>query len=179
MTFTQAGKTQTFQNQRTKERENRERCSPSFEKISPFDGANHPKLLLSVLVFFLECSLFGFMAKNKRKKAILKLKKFEELRQELVLALVALIPASSTSPMQINFAYDNSGSCTSKSSHPNGRVGPNYEEFEDSEEEEDVFSSTLCKEDEANASKFIFSSMSDQFVEDCLVLHESHAQPIS
>ena len=37
----------------------------------------------------------------------------------------------------------------------------------------------MCKEDETYASKFFFSSpMSDKFAEDCLVMHESHAQPI-
>ncbi|KAJ6417073.1 hypothetical protein OIU84_002879 [Salix udensis] len=123
------------------------------------------------------------MAKNKRKKAATKLKNVEELRQELVLALKAKLPATSTSlppsPKQRISAYDSSGSCTSKSSHSNGSLGPNYKEFEDSEEEEDEFSLALCKEDEAYASKFFFSSpMSDKFANDCFVLHESHAQPI-
>ncbi|KAJ6733379.1 hypothetical protein OIU74_005185 [Salix koriyanagi] len=113
----------------------------------------------------------------------MKLKNFEELRQKLVLALKAKLSATSSSPTpypkQRNSAYDSSGSCTSKSSHFNGSLGPNYEEFEDSEEEEDGFGPALCKEVEAYTSKFFFSSpMYDKFADDCLVLHASHAQPI-
>ncbi|KAJ6423302.1 hypothetical protein OIU84_024276, partial [Salix udensis] len=59
------------------------------------------------------------------------------------------------------------------------RFGTNYEEIEDNAEEDDEFSSDLCKEDEAYASKFLFSSpMFIKGVEDCLVLHDSHAHPI-
>ncbi|KAJ6746207.1 hypothetical protein OIU74_028805 [Salix koriyanagi] len=102
------------------------------------------------------------MAKNKKKKVATKLKNFEELRQELVLALKAKLPTTSTSLP------------------PSPNLGPNYEEFEDSEEEEDGFGPVLCKEDEAFLSKFFFSSpMSDMYAKDCLVLHESHVQPIA
>ncbi|KAJ6298023.1 hypothetical protein OIU76_019197 [Salix suchowensis] len=59
------------------------------------------------------------------------------------------------------------------------RFGTNYEEIEDNAEEDDEFSSDLCKKDEAYASKFFFSSpMFIKGVEDCLVLHDSHAHPI-
>ncbi|KAJ6406951.1 hypothetical protein OIU84_010461 [Salix udensis] len=79
-----------------------------------------------------------------RKKAATKLKNFEELRQELVLALKAKLPATSTSPPPL----------LSKGIQP-------------------------MTEDEAHASKFFFSSpMSGMYANDCLVLHESHAQPI-
>ncbi|KAJ6290113.1 hypothetical protein OIU78_025935 [Salix suchowensis] len=122
------------------------------------------------------------MAKNKKKKAAT-WKIFEELRQELVLGLKAKPPATSTSPppspKQRNAAYDNSGSCASKFSHSNGSLLPNYEEFENSEEE-DEFGPAMSKEDEAYASKFFFSSpMSEMYAKDCLVLHESQAQPIA
>ncbi|KAJ6372863.1 hypothetical protein OIU76_027236 [Salix suchowensis] len=124
------------------------------------------------------------MAKNKKKKAAKKWKIFEELRLELVLGLKAKPPATSTSlppsPKQRNAAYDSSGSCASKFSHSNGSLLPNYEEFEDSEEEEGEFGPAMSKEDEAYASKFFFSSpMSEMYAKDCLVLHESQAQPIA
>ncbi|KAJ6297027.1 hypothetical protein OIU78_022703 [Salix suchowensis] len=124
------------------------------------------------------------MAKNKKKKAAKKWKIFEELRPELVLGLKAKPPATSTSlppsPKQRNATYDSSGSCASKFSHSNGSLLPNYEEFEDSEEEEGEFGPAMSKEDEAYASKFFFSSpMSEMYAKDCLVLHESQAQPIA
>ena len=96
------------------------------------------------------------MAKNKKKKVVSKLKKGEELRKKLVLALEAPIPAFPLSPSsfsQGNSTYESNGSCPAKSSHSHDRFGPNYEEFEDSEEEEYEFDPTLCKEDEAYASK--------------------------
>ncbi|KAJ6309534.1 hypothetical protein OIU77_015105 [Salix suchowensis] len=124
------------------------------------------------------------MAKNKKKNAAKKWKIFEELRPELVLGLEARPQAASSSPppspKQRIAAYDSSGSCASKLSHSNGSLLPNYEEFEDSEEEEGEFVPAMSKEDEAYASKFFFTSpMSEMYAKDCLVLHESQAQPLA
>lgn len=50
---------------------------------------------------------------------------------------------------------------------------------EDSSKEEDDSSLDMCKEDEAHASKFFFSSpMSAKVLDDGLVLYSSHAQNI-
>ncbi|KAJ6399842.1 hypothetical protein OIU84_015493 [Salix udensis] len=119
---------------------------------------------------------FGFMAKNKKKSAAKKCKTFEELRPAKPQATSTSPPPS---PKQRIAAYDSSGSCASKLSHSNGSQLPNYEEFEDSEEEEGEFVPALSKEDEAYASKFFFTSpMSERYAKDCLVLHESQAQPL-
>lgn len=123
------------------------------------------------------------MANNKKKNVNSKLKKQDRLRQEqVVLALVAPIPSTptpSSSSLRKDFAYDSSGSSPTKSSHSHGRFGPCHG-YEDSGEEEDDSGSKMCKEDEAHAYKFFFSSpMLAKVLEDGLVIHSSHAHPIS
>ncbi|KAJ6406953.1 hypothetical protein OIU84_010463 [Salix udensis] len=113
------------------------------------------------------------MAKNKKKNISSRLKKQDRLRQEqIVLALVLPIPSTPT-------PSSSSGSSPTKSSHSHGRFGPCHG-YEDSGEKEDDSGSKMCKEDEAHAYKFFFSSpMLSKVLEDGLVIHGSHAHPIS